>query len=155
MTTSRTDIRFEEIESLKDLRLQGEWFSVDPDRVEKFDEATYMTENTPSFGPGLYPDNLVEGFQLLALLDHLSNEILRADPSSITGWNYGLDRARFVTPVTTNDKIRLNIHIADVTAKDDAFVLTLDVTVDHSGSERPAFVARWLVYWLPVATSAP
>lgn len=148
---TRLGFSFEEIESLRGARLRGSWFAVAPDRIRQFEEASYLTQNAPSFGAGLYPEGLVEGFHLLSLLDHLSNEVLRADPRSITGWNYGLERARFVTPVTTEDRIRLHLDVSDVRRKDEGYVLTFDSVVDHSGSDRPAFVARWMTYWLPVA----
>jgi acyl dehydratase len=150
MATTRTNVTFDEIPSLEGLSLQGDWFSIAPDRRTAFDFATYTDENEASFGRALYPDGLIEGFHLLGLLDHLTNAILRTDPATCTGWNYGMERARFVTPVTSEDKIRLNLKVEDVRKKDDGYVLTFDSVVDHSNSERPAFIARWLVYWLPV-----
>lgn len=150
MATTRTNVTFDEIPSLEGLTLQGDWFSVEPDRRPAFDFATYTDQNEASFGRSLYPDGLIEGFHLLGLLDHLTNAILRTDPATCTGWNYGMERARFVTPVTSEDKIRLNLTVESVRKKDEGYVLTFDSVVDHSNSERPAFIARWLVYWLPV-----
>ncbi|WP_396657358.1 hypothetical protein [Microbacterium sp.] len=149
-TTARTNVTFDEIPSLEGQTFQGDWFSVAPDRRPAFDFATYTDQNEASFGQSLYPDGLIEGFHLLGLLDHLTNAVLRTDPTSCTGWNYGMERARFITPVTSDDKIRLNLTVAQVREKDEGYVLTFDSVVDHSGSERPAFAARWLVYWLPV-----
>lgn len=153
MTTTRTGITFAEIPTLKGLVLQGDWFSVAPDRRTAFDFATYTDENVVTFGRALYPDGLIEGFHLVGLLDHLCNDILRTDPETCTGWNYGMDRVRFITPVTSEDKIRLNLTVEDVREKDEGYVLTFDSVVDHSNSERPAFSARWLVYWLPVSAA--
>jgi acyl dehydratase len=150
MAITRRTVTFDEIPSLEGLSLQGDWFSVAPDRRPAFDFATYTDENEASFGRALYPDGLIEGFHLLGMLDHLTNAILRTDPATCTGWNYGMERARFVTPVTSEDKIRLNLKVEEVRKKDDGYVLTFDSVVDHSNSERPAFIARWLVYWLPV-----
>ncbi|QAY59927.1 hypothetical protein ET475_07910 [Microbacterium protaetiae] len=149
MSTAVTDLKFGQIPDLVGTRLQGEWFRVADDRREMFDTATYTDENVRTFVPSIYPDQLIEGFHLVGMLDHLTNQILRTDGHSTTGWNYGINRVRFITPVTANDRIRLNLTVQDVRPKGDGYVLTFDCVIDHSASERPAFTAEWLVYWLP------
>lgn len=153
MPTTIFDISFDQIPALRGRSVQGDWFHVADDRREPFDFATYTVENVRGFAQSLYPESLIEGFHLVGLLDHLCNLVLRTDPTSCTGWNYGLGRVRFITPVTAADGIRLNLTVADVRAKDDGYVLTFDCVVDHSASERPAFTAEWLVYWLPASNA--
>jgi hypothetical protein len=148
MSVTRIGVTFEEVPSLKGLALQGEWFKIAGERVEAFNVGVYADEYSEAFAEWLYPKGLVEGFHLVALLDHLTNRILRTDPASCTGWNYGLNRVRFITPVTVEDAIRLNLTVKDVVFKDPGYVLTLACVAEHSSSaERPAFTAEWLVYW--------
>ncbi|MFI6603510.1 hypothetical protein ACIBHX_45380 [Nonomuraea sp. NPDC050536] len=128
---------------LAGVEVVGDWFSVDIERTELFSVASYWTENEKAFESGLYPPGMVEGFHLVSLLDHLSNAILRTDPASCTGWNYGLDGVRFITTVRAEDKIRLRLKVSEVRPKGPAYVLTFDCTVERSNSERPAFVATW------------
>ena len=58
--------------------------------------------------------------------------------------NYGLDWVRFGPPVTAGSQVRLAAAVADVVAVTAGFQLTVDVTIEVRGAERPAVVARTL-----------
>ena len=49
----------------------GDWFVVDAGSLPLFDQAIYTDRNPYPLDAGGYPEDLVEGFHLLALLDHL------------------------------------------------------------------------------------
>jgi hypothetical protein len=127
----------------------GEWFSVETERLRSFEHASYFVDDDE---PDFYPEGLVEGFHLLALLDHLGNALVRVDPHTIIAWNYGLNRVRFITPVHTGRRIRLLATISDVVPKNEGYLLTFDHTVELEDADRPAYSAQLLVLWLPVTT---
>src|SRR5262249_35748871 len=77
----------------------GDWFIVDARSLPLFDQAIYTDRNPYPLDARGYPEGLVEGFHLLALLDHLVNPLLRVSDGPCVAWNYGLDRVRFVSPV--------------------------------------------------------
>ena len=70
-----------DVATLEGREFTGGWFSVDADRLEPFDFATYTDQNTFALEGSNFPDGLVEGFHLLALLDHLSNQVLYIETS--------------------------------------------------------------------------
>jgi hypothetical protein len=142
-------IGFDEIPSLKGREFRGDWFQIDRDRLALFDHAIYSDDNAPAVGDVLYPDGMVEGFHLIGLLDHLMHRILRIRRDEWFGWNYGLDRVRFVTPVTVDKPVRLRFTVADVIPRGDGYLLLLDSTLELPDTDRPAMVAEWRVYWLP------
>lgn len=140
--------RFADLRLLEGRSFTGPWFSVSPDRLGLFDEASYVEENPHSMSEDQYPDQMVEGFHLLSLLDHLMNHVFWLDGPEGFGWNYGLDRVRFVSPIRCEDRIRLTGTIAQVKPKGEGFLLRTDCTVEVEGRDRPGFIAEWWVNWL-------
>jgi hypothetical protein len=143
-------VRFADVPSLAGRAFCGDWFVVDASKLPLFDEASYVTDNPFPLDDGSYPDNMIEGFHLLALLDHLVNPLLRitGDVPCI-GWNYGLDRVRFISPVRAGDRLRVTGTVGSVKPKDDGFLILCQCTVEVEGRDRPGMVADWWTYWLP------
>jgi acyl dehydratase len=138
---------WEDIETLTGREFTSAWFSVDADRLAPFDHATYVDENPVQLEGSNFPDGLVEGFHLLGLLDHLSNAALRIDDPAWTGWNYGLDRVRFVSPITIEDKFRLQGIVSEVIPRGDGYLLLLTCSLEVEGRDRPGLTAEWRLFW--------
>lgn len=143
------EVRFDDLPSLSGRSFTGPWFSIDRGRLAPFDHATYTDENPHPLATSGYPDQMIEGFHLVGLLDHLMNHVLYLDGPEAFGWNYGLDRVRFVTPIRAGERIRLTGLIASVKPKQEGFLVLTDCEVQVEGQDRPGFVAQWWVYWLP------
>lgn len=132
----------------------GEWFSVQPERVTAFEFASYFDET--DVDDDRYPDGLVEGFHLLALLDKFGRVFTgesggetsgSGETSGYLSWNYGLNRVRFITPVRVGDRLRLTATVTGVTAKgDDAFLTTVAYIAELEGAARPAFAAEMIAF---------
>ena len=60
------------------------------------------------------------------------------------GVNYGFDKIRFVSPVLSNSKIRLNVKINKVEDIENGIKIFWDVIVENSSSDKPAIVAQWI-----------
>ena len=59
--------------------------------------------------------------------------------------NYGFDKVRFPAPVRTGRRIRARTRLAEVDVRKPGQILvTLDVTIEIEGEERPAVAAEWL-----------
>jgi acyl dehydratase len=146
-------VPFARLPSLAGRSFLGDWHTIDASKLTLFDEAIYSDQNPYPFDADGYPENLVEGFHLLALLDHLINPLLRVSDGPCIGWNYGLDRVRFVSPVCAGQKIRVRGAVGAVEPKGSGFLILCLCTVEVAGRDRPGLVADWWTYWLPA--SAP
>ncbi len=125
------EVAFADLPSLAGRELVGDWFAVDASRLPLFDAATYVEENP--FPLDGYPDDLVEGFHLVALLDHLLNRMLRVTESGVFAWNYGLDRVRFVSPVRAGQRMRANVRAAQVRPRGEGFMTLFAFVVEVEG----------------------
>lgn len=138
---------FDQLPSIVGREFASDWLTVSADRLPLFDTATYVDENTAPFDDGIYPEGLIEGFHLLALLDHMSNPVLRTTHGPLAGWNYGFDKVRFVSPVQVGQPIRLHGHVAEVTSRGEDYLVMLDCRIEVADRDRPALIAQWRVLW--------
>ena len=126
------------------------WFSVDPERSEQFEYATYLDSYPHPYEDDEhegYGDGLVEGFHLLGMIDFLMNHVFLGD-FPVIPWNYGLDRVRFVSVVRVEDRFRLTGTIKDVIERPgQGHLVVIDIVAQVQGRERPAFVATQRVLW--------
>jgi MaoC like domain len=147
-------VPFTRLPSLAGQSFLGGWFIVDASKLPLFDRAIYTDQNPYPLDPSGYPEGLVEGFHLLALLDHLVNPLLRVSDGPCVAWNYGLDRVRFVSPVRAGQKIRVSGTVGRVRPSRGGFLILCHCTVEVERCDRPGLVADWWTYWLPPAPSA-
>ncbi|WP_052669083.1 MaoC family dehydratase [Nitriliruptor alkaliphilus] len=90
---------------------------------------------------------IAQGSLLIGNLVRMQEQVVRAtaDVGLAYALNYGFDRVRFVHPVRAGERIRAHLQLADLRPRDDgARVVTLEVTVEIEGRDRPAVVAAWL-----------
>jgi acyl dehydratase len=143
MTAITTDDVRSRWEKLIDQPHTGDWFSVHAERVAAFEFASYFDETDED---DEYPEGLVEGFHLLALLDKFGR-VLDVDAPGHLSWNYGLNRVRFITPVRVGDRLRLTATVTGVSPKgEDAFLTTVAYVAELEGAPRPAFAAEMVAY---------
>ncbi len=126
---------------------RSSYLQVDQAHLDLFDAASYVDKNANAMNADFYQDGLVEGFHLLALLDHLTNSVLSVDDPAWAGWNYGFDHIRFVSEVTTRDRIRVMGAVKDVTPRGDRYLLTLECAIEVEGRAKPGAVMLWKVLW--------
>ncbi len=138
---------WDDVSTLEGAEFVGDWFAVDADRLPLFDHAVYTDENVHPMEESGYPENLVEGFHLLSLLDHLVNKVIRVSGPGVFGWNYGFDKVRFTSPVTAGDPIRVRGRVAEITERGAGRLVRLDVEIEIEGRLMPALVATWRVLW--------
>jgi len=110
-----------------------DWMHVDPERAAR---------------DGPFGGTIAFGFWTLSLLTCFLRSVLGRDyPEGVRyGFNYGLDRVRFVTPVPVGSRIRNRMEVTDVRDRGDGrYVVTTRNQVEVMGEDRPAMVADWLV----------
>jgi len=143
----------EGIEQLKSLVGQevsaSDWFEVTQARINAFADATddhqwihVDVERAKTDSP--FHSTIAHGFLTLSMLPHLAAQAFKVQGDFKMGINYGLNRLRFVSPVTAGSRVRARFTLQSV--EDVAGVqLNWSVTCDTEGGQKPALVAEWLV----------
>lgn len=134
------------------------WFSVDQDRSDKFEYATYLDSYPYPYeeqdGDG-YGDGLVEGFHVLGMIDYLCNHVL-VPSFPMVPWNYGLDRVRFVSVLRVTDRWRINGTVREVVDRGpQGHLVTVDLVGEAEGRDRPVFVATQHALWVTDNAAGP
>jgi carnitine-CoA ligase len=127
----------------------GKSFVIGRRDVDQFESGTWVDRAYPEGDVPEFPDTLVEGFHLLALVDPVLQFALGDGPRPMWGLNYGLDKVRFVSQVHVGDVVAPRFETLEVQEKDGGFKVLRRCTFTVVGAERPAMVADWWAYQLP------
>lgn len=148
-TTAKTVVAFDEVKDLIGRNLgHSEWREVTQAQVDTFADATddhqYIHVDPERAKDGPFGTTIAHGFLTLSLLIPMWSELFDVTGVS-TKVNYGLDKARFTSPVKVGSHIRLTVTITDVQeVKGNGLHLVTDATIEIEGEERPAVVATFL-----------
>ena len=145
MTTHKT---YADLPTLAGLDLGwSEWLTVDQDRINTFADATddhqWIHVDPERAKDGPFGAAVAHGYLSLSLTVPMWTELLDVDGVSAKV-NYGLDKVRFVSPVTAGSRVRRQAVIAEVTEVKGGYQLAVDQTIEVEGGSRPAVVARGL-----------
>lgn len=130
------------------------WIEITQERVDRFALATddlnfiHVNPERTRREAGLR-GTIAHGFLTLSLLSAMAYEVTPMVQGATLGLNYGVDKARFLTPVPVGSRIRGRLSLADVQRKPGAQIMAWDAVVEIEGMEvanggRPAMIARWL-----------
>jgi acyl dehydratase len=126
----------------------SDWSTVDQSQIDLFAEATHDHQwihvDPARAADGPFGTTIAHGFLTLSLLPELVQQVYAVEGVAM-GVNYGVDRLRFTAPVRAGSRVRAVVELEDVVDVAGGVQLTLGVTVELEGSERPALVAHWLV----------
>ena len=103
-----------------------QWIHVDPERAAK---------ESPFGGP------IAHGYLTISLAPKLLPQIMRVDGIAM-GVNYGINKLRFPTPVPVGGKLRAGATLAGVEDIAGGAQVTMDVTFEVEGTDKPACVAQ-------------
>jgi acyl dehydratase len=122
------------------------WVDIDQKRIDDFADVTMDhqwihvdVEKAKAESP--YGATIAHGFLTLSLIPGVSKDNYRVENAKL-GINYGLNKVRFLSPVTAGSRVRVRSELVDAVKVDDSTVnLTVRHTVEIDGSQRPAAVA--------------
>jgi acyl dehydratase len=123
----------------------SDWMEVTQDQVNLFADATgdhqwiHVDPERAKSGP--FGGPIAHGYLTLSLAPVLIGQVLRVDGISM-GVNYGLNKLRFPSPVPVGSKLRLGATLADVEDIAGGAQVTLDLTFEVEGKEKPSCVAQ-------------
>ena len=129
------------------------WLDVTQDLMDEFGAATLDPdwmhldpERAAAEGP--FDGTIAFGFWTLSLLTHFLRDVLDAHypPGVKYGFNYGLNRVRFIQPIPVGSRIRNRMEIADVRPRGEGrFLVSTRNEIEIEGVGEPAMVADWLL----------
>lgn len=128
---------------------RSEWFTIDQARISQFADATcdqqWIHVDPDAAAQGPFGTTIAHGFLTLSLLSYLSSGSMLLPSGAVMYLNYGSDKVRFLNPVPVDAKIRAICVLKDVRQKAEGQILiTMTVTVEIEGQEKPALVAELL-----------
>ncbi|MCA4761186.1 MaoC family dehydratase [Mycobacterium sp. SMC-2] len=131
----------------------GNWKEIDQQRIDAFADVTedqqwihVDTDRAKAESP--YGATVAHGFLTLSLIPKLSKDTYRVDNAKM-GVNYGLNKVRFLAPVTAGSRIRVRSELAAADMVNDNTVnLTVRHTLEIEGSDRPAAVVELVARYI-------
>lgn len=128
-----------------------DWFTITQERIQQFADATLDhqwihvdVERALRESPFQAP--IAHGFLTLSLLPHFMHEALEIKQGIRLGVNYGLNRVRFVSPVSAGSKVRARIALQSL--KDvppNGVEGIFNATMEAEKGDKPCCVAEWVV----------
>jgi acyl dehydratase len=127
------DIEQSRIDAFADVTMDHQWIHVDVEKAKA---------ESP------YGATIAHGFLTLSLIPGVSKDNYRVENAKM-GINYGLNKVRFLAPVTAGSRIRVRSELVDATKiTDDTVNLTVRHTVEIDGGEKPAAVAELIARFI-------
>ncbi len=123
----------------------SEWHTVTQKQIDLFAEATgdhqwiHVDPERAAHGP--FGSTVAHGYLTVSLIPRLAAEIFEVQGLRMAV-NYGSNRIRFPSPVPADSRIRASAELVSVRREDRGAQVTVRVTVERDGSERPACVAE-------------
>ena len=126
------------------------WVTVDQAMIDQFAETTrdkqwihIDVERARRESPFGAP--VAHGYLTLSLIAALSYELGTLPEGTAAGFNYGLDKVRFINPVRAGSRVRLRSTLESFTEKSPGqFLMKCNAVVEIEGEEKPALIAETL-----------
>lgn len=122
----------------------GDWFTIDQDRIDAFAEATedrqWIHVDTERAASGPFGATIAHGYLTLSLIPRLTEGLVEVGGAAMA-INYGLDRVRFLQPVTAGSRVRASSTITSAEHSPQGTRAGMTVTIEIEGESRPALVA--------------
>jgi len=123
----------------------SEWHVVDQERVNLFADATddhqWIHVDPERAKDGPFGGPIAHGYLTLSLAPVLLQEVWRVEGMAF-GVNYGCNKVRFPSPVKVGARLRLGAVVASVEDTPGGVQVTLDLTMETEGSDKPSCVAQ-------------
>lgn len=129
----------------------GSWIEVTQERIDMFAEATgdrqWIHVDTERAATGPYGTTIAHGLLTLSLVPEMLAEVLEVDGTAAV-INYGVESARFLTPVATGSRIRVAATLTDTKASPHGIRAVFHLEVSCEGSDRPALVSDLILLFI-------
>ncbi|MCO1335584.1 MaoC family dehydratase [Microbulbifer sp. OS29] len=125
------------------------WFEIDQQRIDSFAECTmdrqFIHVDPEAARKTPFGGTIAHGFLTLSLLPYFIESLQMHVEGAHMGVNYGLDKVRFIHPVKTGSRVRVQGEILEILEKKEAhYQIKLLVTMEIEGEKKPALIAEWI-----------
>jgi len=133
----------------------SDWVTIDQSMIDQFaactgDRQWIHVDAERARKESLAGGTIAHGFLSLSLIASLGMELGLAPVDASAVFNYGLDKVRFVTPVKSGNRVRLQLSMASAEPKDRGrFLVKANAVLEIEDSQTPALVAETLTLVLP------
>lgn len=121
------------------------WIEVDQARIDAFAHATgdlqWIHVDPARAAAGPFGTTVAHGFLTLSLLPLMAAEAFALDGVRMSV-NYGLNKVRFPAPVPVGSRLRGRFELASCEPIDGGWQLTVRVTMEREGGDKPVCVAE-------------
>jgi acyl dehydratase len=123
------------------------WVPVEQREIDLFAEATHdhqwihVDPEAAKLGP--FGQTVAHGYLTLSLIPALMSEVLSVTDARM-GVNYGIERARFTSPVPSGSRVRLHAKLAGAERRSTGVLYRVGVEIEIEGHEKPAMVGEVL-----------
>ena len=120
-----------------------EWLTITQDRVNQFADATddnqWIHVDTERARAGPFGAPIAHGYLTMSLCGAFLAQLAKVDNISM-GINYGVNKARFITPVKVGARIRARGEVVEATEVAGGVQAVVRITVEIDGEAKPAAV---------------
>jgi acyl dehydratase len=132
--------------------LESDWLEVSQERIDEFARATddpqWIHTDPVRAAEGPFGTTIAHGFLTLSLVVPFFEQALPPLDGYRLTLNYGLNRVRFTAPVSSGTRIRGRFVVQAVDEVAGGEQLTVGVTIEREGEDKPACVAEALFRFL-------
>ena len=121
------EVTQEDVNAFAEVTGDDQWIHIDPERAKE----------TPFGG------TIAHGYFTLALAPRFSYDLFKLEGVAF-GLNYGLNKLRFPAPMPVGDRVRMRMKIANVEDIPGGAQLTMLLTFEREGGDKPVCVAESL-----------
>ena len=133
----------------------SKWLLVDQQRIDHFADCTedrqwihVDAERAKKESP--YKRPIAHGYLTLSLVGSLSIDVGVVPSDAGAGFNYGLDKVRFLAPVPAGARVRLRVLLDGVEEKAGGqLLIRTKNTLEIENSDKPALIADALALLIP------
>jgi acyl dehydratase len=126
-TSEWHEVTQKDIDAFADVTGDHQWIHVDTERAKE----------TPFGG------TIAHGYYTLSLAPMFSEQVMKFEGFAMA-INYGLNKVRFPAPLPVGSKVRMTAKLADVEPIQGGAQITLQLTFEQEGGEKPVCVAETL-----------
>lgn len=126
----------------------SDWMTITQAQIDAFADCThdhqFIHVDPVAAADSPFGTTIAHGFLTLSLLSAMVYQMPQIEGVTM-GVNYGMNRMRFVSPVKVNSRVRGRFVLAEMTEiRPGELQVTLNVTVEIEGQDKPALIAEWL-----------
>jgi len=126
------------------------WFDVDQARIDAFADTTddhqWIHVDPERAAAGPFGATVAHGYLTLSLIPALTDGLVQVGGTGLVV-NYGLDRVRFLQPVTAGSRIRATTTVRTAEPTPQGVRAGFTITVEIEGEPKPALIAETVVLY--------